>query len=163
MGAPVDEFKLAMRRLAGHVGIIATQHETTRCGMAVTAIASVSANPPSILVSVNRNASTNPVLRAARLFSANLLKSDQAALCTDFSGKFDQAERFNRSKWSTDDRGIPYLPDAQANFFCEVVELVEYESHTIFIAKVLDAISRPSVDPLLYVDGRCRLLAPEVP
>ena len=50
---PSDEFKQAMRHLAGGVTIIATEHEGCRTGMAATAVCSVSADPPTILICIN--------------------------------------------------------------------------------------------------------------
>ncbi len=156
--APAD-FKRAMRRLAGTVGIIAAEHEGRRCGMAATSITSLAMDPPSLLVCVNRGASLHPLLTRSGWFSVSLLHESQATVCADFGGGYDQAERFARSDWGSGLHGIPFLVGAQANFFCRAAAANDFASHTIFIGEVLHVQYQEAVAPLLYVDGRCTTLA----
>ena len=45
------------------------------------------------------------------------------------------------------------LKDAQSNIFSQVDEVINYNSHSIVIAKVLAAQSADSFNGLIYADG----------
>lgn len=57
-----DDFKQAMRRLATTVAIVTTGSGETYAGMAATAVMSVTADPPTLVVAVNRTASMASLL-----------------------------------------------------------------------------------------------------
>src|ERR1700677_2620698 len=78
-------FKGAMRRLASGVAIITTSHEGRRYGMTVTALMSVSIDPPSLAVGINLSATMYRPLVKRRAFCVNLLHESHADLCTSFS------------------------------------------------------------------------------
>jgi flavin reductase (DIM6/NTAB) family NADH-FMN oxidoreductase RutF len=146
-------FKSAMRRLAATVSIIATGGpEGTRYGMTATAVTSVSLDPPSLLVCVNRNASIHDPLCELGRFCINVLGTGHEDHCLDFSGRTMGESRFERGSWQTR-FGVPYLVDAQASIFCEVDERLGYGSHTIFIGRVTDCLVRGDARPLIYVNG----------
>ena len=56
---------------------------------------------------------------------------------------------------------MPYLATAQANFFCGKEQEISYGSHTIFIGRVLQALTREDISPLVYRDGRYGSVAPD--
>ena len=56
-----QSFKQAMRHCAGAVALVTVGREHgSRTGLTVTAVCSLSDDPPSLLVCVNRNASAHP-------------------------------------------------------------------------------------------------------
>ena len=55
---------------------------------------------------------------------------------------------------------MPFLSDAQANLFCEIARIMDYATHTIFIARVYSARVQKDVDPLLYQDGKYAIAQP---
>ena len=96
------EFKQAMRHLAGGVSIIATEHEGVRAGLAATAVCSVSADPPTILICINSSASAHDPIRESGRFSVNLLASDHDRIARGFSGQdgVKREERFSLGSWA---------------------------------------------------------------
>lgn len=141
-----------MRRLAATVTIISTEEGGRRFGMTVTAIASVSMEPPSLLVSVNSAASIHDPLRRRGAFCVNVLGSGHEQHCADFAGAMPSEARFGCGRWGT--RGdLPYLLDAPANVFCVVDKEVAYGTHTIFIARVQAVVLAGEASPLVYLDG----------
>ena len=90
----------------------------------------------------------------------NVLRSVHAGLSQAFSGKLKGEDRFRLGDWSQTEEGLPFLADAQANLFCEIVRVVDYETHTIFIASVYFARVQEGVDPLLYQDGKYAIAVP---
>jgi flavin reductase (DIM6/NTAB) family NADH-FMN oxidoreductase RutF len=150
-----QQFRLAMRRLAATVSIVATSENGVRHGMTATSVASVSMEPPSLLVSIKRTASIHdPLLRRGR-FSVNLLFERQHSYSQVFSGKLAGEDRFDVGAWRQDSHGVPYLDEALANVFCAVDRSLEYGSHTIAIGRVLEARVAHPIDPLIHLDGSC--------
>lgn len=80
-------FRSALRHLAGAVSIITGGQGEGRSGLTATSVSSLSAEPPAVIVSVNRNASAWPVLTGERRFSINTLASDQQAVADRFAGR----------------------------------------------------------------------------
>ena len=63
-----DQFRSTMRKLAAGVTVITTSYQGALHGMTATAICSVSADPPTVLVAVNRTARTRPNIEGAGFF-----------------------------------------------------------------------------------------------
>lgn len=150
---PNQLFKHAMRRLAATPCIVTTAVEGCRFGMTATAVNAVSADPPSLLVCINRNASIFQPLLAAQFFCVNVLHSDQQDLCRVFSGGESGEKRFEHGAWNEGLSNMPYLKDAQANLFCEVQQQAQFTTHEIFIAQILEIALGDEVSPLIYLDG----------
>lgn len=150
----VTAFKGAMRRLAATVTIISTGEGGERQGMTATAVTSVTTDPPAILVCVNQSASLHPVMASGTRFCVNLLKDAHADVAGAFGGKLQGAARFTAGDWADNERGVPYLTDAQANIFCTVDALMLYGTHTIFVGKVDEVRLFGDIAPLIYQDGR---------
>lgn len=147
-------FVAAMRRFVTTVTVVTVGENGERFGMTATAVASVTTDPPAILICVNRAASIHANMRINVPFCVNILATSHGSLSRAFSGKLSGGERFSVGQWDEDTRGRPYLMDAQANLFCAVDATVDYGTHTIFIGKV-DAIRlHGDVDPLIYGDGK---------
>ena len=150
---PADVFKLAMRRLAAGVTIITTCHDGERCGLTATAVCSLSADPPQLLVCVNRSTRAHDVIRRGANLCVNLLARRHKALAGHFAGGRKGEERFRSGKWTTLKTSAPVLDDALASFDCVVKETVESATHTIFIGQVVDVRLRAEGHPLLYAGG----------
>jgi flavin reductase (DIM6/NTAB) family NADH-FMN oxidoreductase RutF len=71
------QFRSVMRRVAGSVSIITAGRDDDITGMTVTSLTSLSANPPRLLVSINRQASSFALIERYRLFGISILNADQ--------------------------------------------------------------------------------------
>src|SRR5256885_11210888 len=93
---PVDagQFKIGMRTLAGAVNIITSFHSGHRYGMTATAVCSASAEPPTVLVCINKLATTHNAVTKSKMFCVNVLRADDWQLSTTFSGGQAGAARF---------------------------------------------------------------------
>ncbi|MGF9762928.1 flavin reductase family protein [Microvirga sp. 0TCS3.31] len=152
---PSDEFKQAMRHLAGGVTIIATEHEGCRTGMAATTVCSVSADPPTILICINAGSSAHEPIRESGRFSVNLLASGQDDIARRFSGETGVRgeERFAEGEWSPLVTGAPVLESALAGLDCRVTEVVRMATHSVFFGAVVGVASRAAAKPLIYAHG----------
>ena len=95
-----QQFRSVMRRLAGGVSIITAGHGNDITGMTVTSLTSLSATPPRLLVSINRQASSFALIDRHRLFGVNILGSDQHGIAGRFSnGRLKRSQRFEGIEW----------------------------------------------------------------
>ncbi|MFB6419220.1 MULTISPECIES: flavin reductase family protein [Bradyrhizobium] len=150
------DFRGAMRHLTGGVSIITAGRGKDITGMTVTSVTSLSVEPPTLLVSISRDASSFPLIRRHGAFGVNILNADQLDVAERFSGKggLKGADRFAGSRWVTAVSGVPLLAGALSAFDCEVEEIVERHSHGIVIGRVRDIKSSARTAALAYWHGR---------
>ena len=151
-----NEFRGAMRHLAGGVSVITAGRGRDISGMTVTSVSSLSVDPPALIVSINREASCWPLAKRYGLFGVNILTSDQIDIAERFTGKGDLkgAARFAGADWTTRASGVPLLVGALAAIDCEVEDVVERHSHAIVIGRVLDVAVSARTAALAYWQGR---------
>lgn len=132
-------FRAAMREFASGVVIIACGEGEIRAGCTVTAFASLSLEPPSLVVCIDRTAATLARLRQCGAFSANVLGARHEALANRFAGRdgVEGAERFAQGEWVTLATGAPLLRDALAGLDCRVEEIIDRHTHAIVIGAVV--------------------------
>jgi len=148
-----DGFKHAMRRLATTVALVTSGQGENWVGMAATAVVSVCADPPTLLVAVNRTASIHPTLHAEKRFCVNLLSDRHRDLVGVFSGKKKGLERFETGQWIAGADGLPVLGDALASLSCRTESTLDVGTHTLFIGRVESVVNHDEIDPLVWVDG----------
>ena len=149
----MQAFRHSMRRLAGGVALITTSDGQRRYGMTMTAVMSLSLEPPSLVIAVNHSASIAPVLQRDRGFCVNLLKHASADMCRTFSA-LPSDQRFDVGDWTEAPNGAPYLDDAQAVICCHVGPIHRFATHDLVIGLVSDAWGDEAISPLLHLDGR---------
>jgi flavin reductase (DIM6/NTAB) family NADH-FMN oxidoreductase RutF len=151
-----DDFRGAMRQLTGGVSVITAGRGKDISGMTVTSVSSLSVDPPALIVSINRGASSWPLLQRYGFFGVNILTSDQIDIAERFTGKggLKGAERFTGAEWTTRASGVPLLVGALAAIDCEVEEIVERHSHAILIGRVLDLQRSTRTAALAYWQGQ---------
>jgi len=150
------QFRAIMRSMAVGVTVITTAHEGHKHGMTATAFSSVSADPPSVLIVLNRSTRTHPILSAGRHFVVNLLAEHQIDISQRFSAKID--DQFDGIGYSENREGIPVLKESVANLECEIMAEMDVGTHTIFIGKVTNG-TVSAVKPLIYHDGNYKAVA----
>lgn len=143
----------AMRRLAKSVTIISTSNGAERFAMAATAVDSLSTEPPSLLICVNKTASSHAALATGAGFCVNILGVDQQELAHLCSGAIKGEARFGSGNWLSSDDGIPYLGDAQSAILCRQDGHFSYGTHTVFIGRIVQIHTSATITPLVYLDG----------
>jgi flavin reductase (DIM6/NTAB) family NADH-FMN oxidoreductase RutF len=157
-------FKLAMRRFPAAVSVITSADQSRRHGMTATAVTSLSLNPPSLIVCINKSTLLHDIIQVGRHFCVNVLRRDQAELSSAFSGAIAPDARFEHGTWLTSVEGVSYLAEAQVNIFCKKVAAVPYGTHTIFIGEAEAVNIHDPIEPLIYQDAKyCSSVAYEAP
>jgi len=154
-GITAEEFKRAMRRFAASVNVITTREGNTMNGMTATAVCSVSAEPPSLLIIVNRSNRSHPIIIRTRTFTVNMLAEGQEHLAAHFASR--PADPFEAVPHCLGSNGCPSIDGADAHLECFVSNQFDSGSHTIFIGKIVATWVTEGV-PLLYHDGSYRSL-----
>jgi flavin reductase len=154
-----SEFKTVMRQVVSSVAIVTARAGKVRNGLTATAVCSVSAEPPTMLICVNRRATAERIIAESGAFAINFLTQDQHQIARLFStSKLSADERFSEGKWVSLVTGAPVLDDAVAAFDCQVEGCHTSGTHHIYIGRVVAAASLDQ-HALLYRDGSFRRLA----
>ncbi len=154
--ASSGDFRGAMRQLTGGVSVITAGRGKDISGMTVTSVSSLSVDPPTLIVSVNRSASSWPLWQRYGAFGVNILASDQIDIAERFAGKdgLKGAARFAGAEWTTRASGVPLLVGALAAIDCEIEEIIERHSHAILIGRVRDLQVSSRTAALAYWHGQ---------
>ena len=147
-----DTFRSVLGRFASGVSIVTARDEAgVDHGMTVSAFASVSLEPPLILVCIDHTASMYTLLLEHPRFGISILSSEQEAYSRRFATDPDTG-RFDGIAYSRGDSGVVLVDNALAHLECKVVSHLDAGDHTIFIAEVERAEPRHG-RPLLYYRG----------
>lgn len=146
----LDAFRSAMRHVAATVYAVTTGRVGERHGILATAVSSLSFEPPSLLVCINRTASLHEPLACADTFCVNVLGLGNREIAEAFE-KTRGEERFAVGQWG-EEHGVPVLANAQSYFICRTAHRHEFGTHTIFIGELIDAHHREDAAPLTYYD-----------
>lgn len=140
--------------MPAQVGVVGARSGGHRNALTATAISSLSAEPPQILVCVHHLARPAALIREAGHFSVNLLSLQQKLVARQCAiPNLDPQERFLVGNWSDGTTtGVPILDEACVNFECRLESATRHGTHFIFVGLVLAARYSAAV-PLLYHDG----------
>jgi len=149
------QFRSIMRRLAGGVSIITAGQGDDITGMTVTSLTSLSATPPRLLVSIDRQASSFALIQLYRSFGVNILGADQQELAGRFSNSgLKGKQRFDGAAWSAGSSGVPLLEHSLATVECRVEEIIERHSHGIIVGSLLSFDLSHRLSGLVYWNGQ---------
>ena len=148
---PIDRqtFFDVMASFPSGVAIVTTTTgDGTPRGLTTTAVCSVSADPPTVLVSVDLGSRTLDALRERKAFAVNFIAAGRSDLCLLFASK--ERHKFERVTWESGASGLPLLhEDALAWAECTTLQEVEVGDHVVLIAQVESGGVRPELDPPL--------------
>jgi 4-nitrophenol 2-monooxygenase / 4-nitrocatechol 4-monooxygenase, reductase component len=152
------------RHVIGHfatgVTVITSRNGEDDHGATASAVSSVSLEPPSLLVCLNRATATETAVRESGHFVVNILRADQGELAMRFAGR--HGHKFADLPVGRSDAGDPCLGGALARLECRVRDAVTGGTHTVFFGEVLHAEAGDG-DPLAYFRRRFGRLAPPEP
>jgi flavin reductase len=136
-----DDFVDAMAAAVAGVYVVTTDGPGGRVGLTVSSMASVSAEPPRLLVCVNRRSPLTAAVERNGAFALSALGASQSGVADTFAGRPEAGAPydFGCARWTTGAVGAPLLDGAAAWFDCVVAEAVDAGSHTIVIGDVTAA------------------------
>jgi flavin reductase (DIM6/NTAB) family NADH-FMN oxidoreductase RutF len=154
-------FRRALGRYATGVAVVTTRTpEGELLGLTANSFAAVSLDPPLVLWSLRRSATTLEGFRRSGFFAVNVLAADQINIAKHFARS--GTEKFRSVPFSLGVVGGPLIPGCLTTLECQVESTTEGGDHVIFIGRVLKASTREG-EPLIFSGGQyCRrVLLPE--
>lgn len=152
-------FRTVLGRFATGITVVTTlDHNGDPVGLTVNSLASVSLEPPLILVCIDLDAESHDPLVASDGFAVNILSATQRGLAETFASKQDRETRWGGLEWTAGWGGAPIFEGIIGVLQCEVWKTVEAGDHTVILGQVMDASVREG-DPLLYYGGGFRWVA----
>ncbi|WP_342132588.1 flavin reductase family protein [Hydrogenophaga sp. OTU3427] len=149
-----SDYRRALRGFASTVCIVSARTAAGNCGITVTAVSSVSMDPPSLLVAVNESSSMHARLLEASHFCINILGAEQVQHSANFGSPLSMEERFEIGDWRLSADDVPYLCEAQANIFCKKADSPKFGTHSLFIGCVYQLAIGDEIAPLMYLNGK---------
>jgi len=148
-------YRDAMARLGAAVNIIATDGPGGRRGFTASAVCSVTDDPPTLLVCMNRTSDSAPAFLENRVLCVNVLTAEQQELSSIFAGftPIPSEERFTAGSWTTLETGSPVLEGATVSFDCRVIQVTDVGTHHVLFCEV-DGIATNGVAQGLFYFSR---------
>jgi 3-hydroxy-9,10-secoandrosta-1,3,5(10)-triene-9,17-dione monooxygenase reductase component len=147
---PGPGFRALMSRWATGVSVVTARDGTRDVGMTVNALLSVSLDPPSLLISLTRDADTTPVIERTGAFAVSILAADQRALSERFAKAIPPAEKFTGTPVHRRRSGAALLDGSLGCVECRVVSTTLAFDHALFLGEVVGLELGPDRTPLIF-------------
>ena len=147
-----EDFLTAMRGITSTVNVISAKLNEERHAMTATSVASLSLNPPAMIICVNKEASIHNILRKDESFVVNVLSSKQQNLSELCSSTQEGESRFKDGGWVTEDE-IVFNNNSVSNIICNCTYIVDHSTHSVFFGDVMEVKNNNQDRALLYSAG----------
>jgi flavin reductase (NADH) len=153
-GPDRTDFREAMAHLPAGVNILTTDGPSGRCGITVSAVCSVTDQPPTVLVCVNQSSATHDIFSGNRRVCVNVLGGQHEELARHFSGatRVPMPERFAWDIWDPQE-SLPVLREAVVNIIGVIRDRKPMGSHSVMFVEV-ERVHVRQGDSLVYFDRR---------
>ncbi|MDQ8702519.1 flavin reductase family protein [Streptomyces sp. LHD-70] len=147
----IDVMKQVNRQFVTGVTVVTAMDGDTPRGLAVNAFSSISLDPATVMVCVQRTSSTHDCLFRAGHLAINILSTDQLDVVGTFAGKSD--DKFKDLDWESGPFGSPLIARSSARMEVEIRERLQASTHTVFICRVVHA-SASELPAMVYSAGK---------
>lgn len=130
-----EMFRHAVTCFASGVTAITTQEAGIPSGLIATSVCSLSVDPATILICVNKTASPHDVILRSKSFAVNLLSTEQASVAKRFTSS-KGADRFDPEQWEDGVTGAPTLIDSVVSFDCNLIAVHDGFTHSIMVGQI---------------------------
>lgn len=146
-----QSYRDAMARFGAAVSVVTTDGPGGRRGFTASAVCSVTDEPPTLLVCVNRQNDSHRALLTNRVLCVNTLAAGQQDLSALFADpETDAAARFAHGAWYALETGAPVLQGCVVSFDCRIVQVTDVGTHTVMFAEVAAVQTGSMHDGLIY-------------
>ncbi|MEQ1310689.1 flavin reductase [Acinetobacter sp. XH1639] len=132
-----NDFRNAMSLLTSAVNVVTTAGASGRHGFTASAVCSVTDTPPTLLVCMNTASRSHAHFIENETLTVNVLGAQHQHISNVFSSKLTSEERFKHGTWTKLKTGAPVLEDALVSFDCQIEQIQEVGTHTIFICRTV--------------------------
>lgn len=152
------EFADTLSHLAATVCVVSAGKGASSLGRTVTATFSLSASPPSIVVSIKADSPLAALITAEQGFSLAMLAEGQELIADAFAGKIAASKRYLVGIWADWPSGRPRLLGAAAALDCLLSASVEVGDHMLFVGTIVATETSTHADPLIWSRRRYQSL-----
>lgn len=131
------DFRNAMSLLSSAVNVVTTAGASGVHGFTASAVCSVTDTPPTLLVCMNQASRSHAHFIENKILSVNVLGAQHQQISNVFASKMKSEERFQYGTWTELETGAPVLTDAVTSFDCEIEQIQQVGTHSIFMCRVL--------------------------
>lgn len=149
--SPLDApgFREVLGRFASGITVVAALDENGEpAGLACQSFASLSMDPPLVMLCVGTSSSSWPKIRRAGRFGVSILAAEQRDVCAALGRK--GADKFAGVEWELSTHGAVRIAGALATVDCALHTVHEAGDHYVVTARVLGLTAREDGTPLLY-------------
>ena len=147
----LDTMKQVNRQFVSGVTVVTAMDGEKPRGLAVNAFSSVSLDPPTVMVAVQRTSSTHECLFRAEHLAINILSTDQLDVVNPFATKVE--DKFAGLDWEPGPFGSPLMARSAAQMEVEIRERLQASTHTLFVCRVVHATVSDR-RPMVYSAGK---------
>ena len=158
MAVDARAFRDTVGAFATGVTVVTAAGDDGPAGLTTNAFASLSLDPPLVLVCFDNASRTLPVVRSAGRFAVNVLRAGQEEVAAVFASKRVAADKFAEVT-HVEAHGLPVLDGALAWLACELRELLPGGDHTIGVGAVTALHADPGGEPLVFFRGSYAMLS----
>lgn len=145
-----SEFRNAMALLTTAVHVVTTKGTSGVYGFTASAVCSVTDTPPTLLVCMNHSARSHDHFIDNKTLCVNVLGAQHEPLSNAFASQLNSEERFKQGSWTQLATGAPVLEDALVSFDCEIENIQQVGTHSVFMCRVLAIKQSQQEDSLVY-------------
>ena len=144
------DFRDGMSLLTTAVNVITTEGSAGTHGFTASAVCSVTDTPPTLLVCMNQTSRSHEHFLENKTLSVNVLGAQHQPISNAFASKLSSEERFKQGSWTQLATGAPILEDALVSFDCEIEEIQQVGTHSVFMCRVVAIKQGESDESLVY-------------
>ncbi len=147
-------FRRLMARWATGVSVVTARDGDVEGGLTVNAMLSVSLAPPSLLISLSRDADTTPLVERSGRFAVSFLAADQYEISVRFAREVPSEEKFRDLPLHRGPSGLALLDGGLGAVECRLVSKTPAYDHLLFLGEVLhQEFGREALPLLFYRSG----------
>lgn len=143
-------FRNAMSLLPTAVNVVTTEGLSGAHGFTASAVCSVTDSPPTLLVCMNTTSRSHGHFMENKILSVNVLGAQHEHISNTFASKLCSEERFQQGTWTKLVTGSPVLEDALVSFDCEIEQVQEVGTHSVFMCRVVAIKQSEQDESLVY-------------
>lgn len=148
-----SKFRTVMSAVPAPVAVVTAMHDGSPAGATITAFASLSMNPPMLLLALGQGSTTLATIQHSGRFGVNLLATGQVELSDLFAT--NKADKFAHAEWRVES-GVPRLEGVPGWVVCAVSSIIQSGDHALIVGNVLDADDVDAERLLYYRRGYAR-------
>ncbi|MEV6134383.1 flavin reductase [Streptomyces violaceusniger] len=146
------KFRAAMANLSAGVTVVTAYGKHGRAGTTVSAVCSVTDTPPTMIVCINKSATSHDAYVENDKIAINVLAHEQEDVALVFANATDtpREKRFDDPRWDLETYGAPVLSHAAASLVGRIASVSHQGSHSVLFVEVETVVTTPETGGLVY-------------